>query len=210
MLTEKYRPKRLNDIIGQEHIEEIKEKINNSNSLPNFIFYGEAGLGKTATAHALKNELKADIIEWNGSSENRVQDMRDKIIDSLRYSFNGSRIVLIEEAGRLTKESQSALKRPLEKYNKTMVIFCTNHFDKLIKPIKSRCKSYEYTAVDTDTIKERLDYIAQREDIEADTERIAKESDGDVRRAIVDLGMATDDDGQDDEKLKEVAEKIDF
>ncbi len=205
MLTEKYRPQSLDDVVGQDQaIEPLKRKIEENKPLPNLIFYGKAGLGKTATAHALANDSRANLVEFNASKTNRVEDMRETIIDSLRYSMGGKRIVLLEEAGQLTPEAQKSFKRPLEKFD-TTVIFCTNHYDKLIEPIQSRCKSYEFTKIDTDTIKDRIDIISQVEDIEADIEKIAERSNGDLRQAIVDLDMSEgeEDSSESIEKIKE-------
>ena len=78
--VEKYRPKIVSDTILPKNLKETFQKIVDSGKLPNMLFTGTAGLGKTTIAKAICNELNLDYIVINGSDEGRLIDtLRTKI-----------------------------------------------------------------------------------------------------------------------------------
>lgn len=188
-LTERYRPEDLDQIVGQDKIiSEIKSKIKGNKNPPHFLFYGKPGIGKTATAQAIATELNADFLEINGSEQRRIGDIREKVIPSMQHTWGGNKVILMDESDMLTFESQTALKRPLEKYQNVIMVFSCNDVSRMNEAIRSRCKEFKFTKIDGECIKKRLEFIAKTEHIDNnDIEKIAKESDGDLRKAINNL-----------------------
>ena len=77
--VEKYRPKTINDIVLPKQLKDTFLKTVESGELPNMLFTGTAGLGKTTVARALCRELGCDFILINGSEEGNIDTLRNKI-----------------------------------------------------------------------------------------------------------------------------------
>lgn len=193
---EKYRPDSFKEIVGQnEIITAIQNRLNN---LPHMIFEGKAGTGKTTTAHVISEVIGTDFLELNSSEERGIDTVRGKIMSFAKHlSFNNApyKILFLDEADSMTSEAQLALRPLMEKHahNCRFIIGC-NFIDKIINPIKSRCKLYRFKPIDTESVIKRLKYIAEEENIYAsisddDLRDIAERSRGDLRKAINDLQM---------------------
>ncbi|MBM3309616.1 MAG: AAA family ATPase, partial [Candidatus Altiarchaeales archaeon] len=145
--TEKYRPKRLKDMVGQEAITERLEAYVKSKSIPHLCFAGPAGTGKTTAAICIASELfggdiSHDFLELNASDERGIDTVRGKIKDFARTrSLIGDfKIIFLDEADSLTSDAQNALRRTMEKYTQTCrFILSCNYSSKIIEPIQSRC-----------------------------------------------------------------------
>lgn len=193
---EKYRPQKLEEIVGQDDIiNTIKERIDN---LPHMILEGNAGTGKTTTAQAISHELDSDFMELNSSEERGIDTVRGKIMSYVKHlSFHHApyKILFLDEADNMTPDSQMALRPLMEKHSHNCrFIFGCNYVDKIIKPLISRCKVYRFRPIDTDSIIKRLKYIAEKENIytsiaDKDYIEIAERCRGDIRKAINDLQM---------------------
>ncbi len=191
--TEKYRPKKLDDIVGQEDTTKRLKAFISKGSIPNLLFAGIQGSGKTSTALALVNEIfgnTENFIELNASDERGIDTVRIKIKDFARTRPIGEgsfKIILLDEAEALTKDAQQALRRTMENYSETcrFILDC-NYSSKLIEPIQSRCVVFRFKPLKKDYIKKYLEKIEKGEElkIEEDAiEAIFKECGGDLRRA---------------------------
>ncbi|MEM3426114.1 MAG: AAA family ATPase [Thermofilum sp.] len=153
MWTEKYRPKNLDEVVGQEHVVNKLKSLLNSNLKTHMLFVGSPGVGKTSTAHAFANELGAELHEFNASDERGIQIIREKI-KPLATAL-GNRIILLDEADNMTEDAQQALRRIMETSNATFILTANNEYG-IIEPIRSRCAIFYFKKLDTETI---LDYV---------------------------------------------------
>ena len=193
--VEKYRPERLEEVVGHEAIISRVESYVERDDLPHLLFAGPAGTGKTATAQAIAKELygedwRENFLELNASDERGIDVVRERIKDFARTSFGGYnyRIIFLDEADALTGDAQSALRRTMEQFsNNTRFILSCNYSSKIIDPIQSRTAVFRFTPIPDDAVIKRLEAIAAEEDIEYTDDgmdALAYAADGDMRRAI--------------------------
>lgn len=200
--TEKYRPKKLEDVIGQQQI--VKRLISyvKSGNLPHLLFSGSPGVGKTACAVAVAREMYGDtwqsnFTELNASDERGIDVVRTSIKSFARTAPLGDakfKIIFLDEADALTSDAQSALRRTMERYAATcrFIISC-NYSSKIIEPIQSRCAVYRFAPLTARDIEEGLHRIAKHEGLKIEKDGmqaliyVAK---GDMRRAINTLQSA--------------------
>lgn len=153
MWTEKYRPKKLDEIIGQERVISTLKNIVTKGVKVNMLFIGFPGVGKTSTAYAFANELGLNVREFNASDERGIQTIREKI-KPLAMSV-GNIMILLDEADNMTEDAQQALRRIMEKSNAWFVLTANYEFG-IIDPIKSRCVILRFEKLPNDTI---LNYV---------------------------------------------------
>ncbi|MCL4453296.1 replication factor C small subunit [Ferroplasma sp.] len=194
--TEKYRPTKLSDVIGEkENINRLNAYVKDKN-IPHLIFAGSQGTGKTSTAIALAISLfgdswKENFMELNASNDRGIDIIRENIKNfaKIRPSNDlGFKIIFLDEADHLTGDAQAALRRTMEMfYNTTRFIFSCNYSSKIIPPIQSRCVVLRFKPIDRESMKGRLKDIASKEGFEIDDDSldaIYEISDGDMRKAI--------------------------
>jgi replication factor C small subunit len=170
--TEKYRPKILDDVIGQVEITDRLKAYVKTGNLPHLLFAGPAGTGKTTSAIALARELYGEVWrqnfhELNASDERGIQVVRTKIKEFARTQPIGDmpfKIIFLDEADALTPEAQAALRRTMEKYAGTCrFIMSCNYSSKIIEPIQSRCAVFRFRAIHDDDIRKYVDRLAKEE-----------------------------------------------
>ena len=200
--VEKYRPQKLEDIVGQKQIVTRLQKYVGETSMPNLMFTGPAGVGKTTTALALVKTILGDywrnnFLELNASDARGIDTVRNDIKDFCRLKPVGApfRIDFLDEVDNMTKDAQHALRREMEMYTKTAsFILSCNYSSKIIDPIQSRCAIFRFSPINGEEIKERLHFICESEGFEADEkgiESIVYFAEGDMRKAVNVLQAAT-------------------
>jgi len=193
---EKYRPKTLSEVVGQDEIIERLKAYVKAKNVPHIMFAGPAGTGKTTCALALAKELfgdtwKQNFNELNASDERGIGIIRGKIKDFARTAPMGKadfKIIFLDEADSLTNDAQSALRRTIEKYSHICrFVLSVNYSSKIIEPIQSRCTVFRYHPIKPDDIKKYMRTIATKEKLEITQDGLDTLifiSRGDLRKAI--------------------------
>ncbi len=147
--TEKYRPKNIEDCILPERLKKPFQEYVTQKNIPNLLLTGGAGVGKTTVAKAMCNEIGCDFMIINGSDENGIDMVRNKITNyASSMSFTGGRkVIIIDEADYLNPNStQPALRNAIEEFAvNCSFIFTCNFKNKIIEPLHSRCAVIEFT-----------------------------------------------------------------
>lgn len=141
--AQKYRPKNINDVILPQNLKRTFSDIVDAGEIPNMIFAGPAGVGKTTIALALADELEYDTLILNGSGDDRgIDTVKNKITQfATTMSLDGSRkLIIVDEGDNQTNDAQLALRAVIESVssNCSFIITC-NHPNRISDAIKSRC-----------------------------------------------------------------------
>src|SRR3989339_1559229 len=186
---------RLSEIVGQREISKRLESYAKNRNLPNLLFSGPAGVGKTTSAIALAKELFAqsfqqNFLELNASDSRGIDVVRGEIKDFSRtLAFNTNfKIIFLDESDALTADAQQALRRTMEKYTKTCrFILSCNYSSRIIEPIQSRCVIFRFKPLNPKDVEGKLGEIAKGEGIKVDdgaVRAITYVGEGDLRKCI--------------------------
>ena len=205
--VEKYRPKRVSEVIGNKESVEAFVKwmkqweLGKPPEKKAVLLYGPAGVGKTSLVLAYGKEHGYDVVEVNASdwrNESRVKAVVGE--SSLQATLDGSskKIILIDEvdgvAGREDAGGIAALKRIIDETRVPLALVANNPWDPKLAPIREKCLMLEFKRLKKSEIIRRLREIARSEGIqvsEAVLEKIAERSEGDLRSAINDFQAIT-------------------
>lgn len=146
--VEKYRPSKIDECVLPTSLKKVFNEMVSTKQLPNMLFSGTAGVGKTTVAKALCNELELDYIIINGSEEGNIDTLRGKIkqFASSVSLQGGYKVVILDEADYLNPQStQPALRGFIEEFsNNCRFIMTCNFKNRIIEPLHSRCSVYEF------------------------------------------------------------------
>jgi len=173
--VEKYRPQTVADCILPEHLKKTFSDIVATGEIPNMMFTGTAGLGKTTVAKAICNELDLDYILINGSEDGNIDTLRTKIrrFASSVSLMGGYKVVILDEADYLNPQStQPALRGFIEEFSDNCRFILTCNFkNRIIEPLHSRCGVYEFNTSKKDMqvlcgqMMERIKFIMGEEGV---------------------------------------------
>tara|TARA_Y100000033_G_C2742357_1_gene109216 strand:+ start:339 stop:1274 length:936 start_codon:yes stop_codon:yes gene_type:complete len=152
--VEKYRPQTVADTVLPKALKQSFTKILETGEIPNLLFTGTAGIGKTTVAKALCNELGLDYLLINGSEEGNIDTLRTKIkhFASTVSLQGGYKVVILDEADYLNPQStQPALRGFIEEFsNNCRFIMTCNFKNRIIEPLHSRCSVIEFNIAKKD------------------------------------------------------------
>lgn len=169
--VERYRPQTLDQYVFHDETQKIIiERMIADQTIPHLLLSGVQGSGKTTLAHILIRSLnmdETDVLEMNASDENSVDDMREKVTSFVTtFAMGNFKIVLLEEADRLTANAQDALKRITEAYSETTRFILTcNHAHRIVPPIRSRLQEMHFAKPDRDSVLLCVAEILSKENV---------------------------------------------
>lgn len=193
--VEKYRPQTIDDVVGQDDITQQLAGYVSQGEIPNLLFSGGAGIGKTTSAVALAKEIYGEdweehFLELNASDNRGIDVVRDRIKSFARSSFRNveHRIIFLDESDSLTSDAQSALRRTMEQFsdNVRFILSC-NYPGQIIDPIQSRCAVFKFSPIKDENIRGHIKSIADEEGIDITSDgldAIVYTANGDMRKAV--------------------------
>lgn len=143
--VESYRPKILENYIGNEHLKEKVSDYLQTGDVPHLLFFGKAGTGKTTLAKLIVNSINCDHIIINASDENNVDTVRNKVKNfASTIGFKDMKIIILDEFDYMTPNAQAILRNLMETFSKhCRFILTCNYVEKVIDPIQSRCQTFQ-------------------------------------------------------------------
>jgi len=167
--TEKYRPKKVVEVIGESK-EKVLKYMDNPETIPSFIFHSTSpGTGKTSLMKAIVNDLGCDSIIINSSDDRKIEVIRDKVKEFAKTKSSNSvrKCILMDEADGMLSASQNALRNMMETYsNNVFFIISCNNINKIIDPIQSRCKIIHFAYPPKEDIEKYLTTICEKEGLQ--------------------------------------------
>ncbi len=199
LLTEKYSPKSIEEIVGNETAKERVKKwfldFSRGNIQRPILIHGPTGCGKTSFAYALKEEFDLELIEMN-ASQFRDKAQVDKIIQNALFAGTLSgkkKIILIDDIeilGRNDRGGAGEINRLINEAKIPIILTATDVWDKKISAIRMSCELIPLRKITKISIQKFIQNIAKLEHIEVEEEKLEKissNSNGDIRAALMDL-----------------------
>jgi len=192
-LADLMRPEKLSDMVGQEHLfskDSIFLKAINKNLIPNMIFYGPPGVGKTTVANIIAKNTDMLLYKLNGTTAT-LDDIK-KVIDDSKSIFAAKGVLLyLDEIQYFNKKQQQSLLEYVEKGLVTLIASTTeNPYFYIYPALISRCSVFEFKQITEEDIIKGLKRIINIKNIKIDDSAVsllARSANGDMRKAINNL-----------------------
>jgi len=194
MWVEKYRPRKLENMILPDEYRRKFESFINEKEIPHLLLYGPQGSGKTAIARILIDNIitdRMDCLTINGSSDTSVNIVRNDIEDFLKSAKFGNskiKIVFIDEFDYMSLNAFAALRHITQEYHQSgRFIFTCNYLYKIPGPLQSRCQSFEFRKNTKEFIRDYCKKILDFENIkyeENDIDKIITAHYPDIRKVV--------------------------
>ena len=196
LFVEKYMPKILKDIKGQDNAVRSLSNFISSKPKKSAILYGPTGSGKTSSVYALANELDLELVEVNASDFRNAEGMQSIVGSASKQMslFSKGKIILVDEidglSGTADRGGIPELIRIIDESPFPIICTAVDVFESKFSALRKKSLMIEFTKLDADSVSDLLSSICGREKInfvESDLKQLARESGGDMRAAITDL-----------------------
>jgi len=198
LLVERYRPTKLENYVGNEHIKQAISSYLGQNDIQNLIFYGPAGTGKTTLAKLIVKNLNCDHLYINASDERGIETIRDKVSGfASTASFKPLKVVILDEADFLTIQAQASLRNVIETFSRTTRFIMTcNYVERIIDPLQSRCQVLKIVPPTKVDVAKHIAWILGEENTEFELEDIkviTNQFYPDLRKCLNTIQLSTQD-----------------
>ena len=192
-LAEELRPESLDEMVGQEHLfgkDTIFRKMISRNVIPNMIFYGPPGVGKTTVANIIAKNTEMLLYRLNGTTAS-LDDVKKVIEDSKSIFASKGVLLYLDEIQYFNKKQQQSLLEFVENGLITLIASTTeNPFFYIYPALLSRCSVFEFKQITSEDIKKGLLRAVKIKNIKIDDDALdalAYSANGDMRKAINNL-----------------------
>jgi replication factor C large subunit len=196
MLSEKYQPRDMREVIGQK---ELGLKINGwlDNWKPGkaLLIYGPTGTGKTLLVRLIAKERNMNLYELNSSDDRSASSLKESLIPASKEgSLLKKRLIVIDEVDSFGEADRGGIAEVINAIkggSNPMILIANDAYNQKLKTLRNYCELVRSRKVPVNMIEKKLAYIAYKEGIKIspqDIRKIAENSDGDIRSAINDLG----------------------
>lgn len=187
--VEKYRPTKLEDYVGNEHLKTKVSVFIENNDIPHLLLYGKAGTGKTTLAKLIVKSIECDYMIINASDERNVDTIRDKVKGfASSMGFKKWKVVVLDEVDYMSHLAQPMLRNIMETFSgHCRFILTCNYVEKVIDPIQSRCQAFQIIPPTKKDVAVQMSKILKAEEIEFDVKDLVPIIDSsypDIRKVI--------------------------
>ncbi|MDY4698342.1 replication-associated recombination protein A [Eubacterium coprostanoligenes] len=195
-LADRIRPTELCDVVGQKHLLSPDKALYNmiqNGDIPNLIFYGPSGVGKTTVASIIANKTKRALRKLNGTSAS-TQDIKDIVAEIGTFSAPNGILLYLDEIQYFNKRQQQSLLEYIENGKITLIASTTeNPYFYVYSAILSRSTVFEFKALNytdiTPAVERGFKFLEEENDIKINypdevVKKIALGCGGDVRKAL--------------------------
>ncbi len=198
LLNERYRPKNLNEFVGNDKIKSKLQKYLDQDDIQNFIFYGPSGCGKTTLAKIIIDKLDCDYLFLNASDERGIETIREKVAGfASTASFKSLKVVVLDEADFLPLASQGLLRNVIETFSRsTRFILTCNFIERIMDPLQSRCQVLKIVPPSKSEVAKHLNHILDNENIKSDINdivTITNQHYPDIRKMLNAIQLSTNE-----------------
>tara|TARA_Y100000310_G_scaffold12560_1_gene12957 strand:+ start:21973 stop:23193 length:1221 start_codon:yes stop_codon:yes gene_type:complete len=200
LLINKYKPKKINDLIGVDReIKVLKDFILNFKKGKALLIFGPCGCGKTSSIEILSNNLDLELFELNASNFRDKASIENILGSAIKQKslFSKGKIILLDEIDGISSRDRGGLQaliKIIQESNIPIILTSNNiELEKLESLIK-KVVLLEYKKLDDEIIFLKLKEICEKEKIKfnsEDLERLTSVGRGDLRAAIIDLQTLT-------------------
>ena len=189
-LADLLRPTSLKDMVGQHHLLDkgtVFRNVIESKKVPNMVFYGPPGIGKTTMANIIASNTKMTLYKLNGTTAS-TEDIKEIINDVNSVLTQNGILLYLDEIQYLNKKQQQSLLEFVESGSITLIASTTeNPYFYIYPALLSRCTVFEFKALNVDDIKEGLKKASKKTGFGFDKQSLdalAISANGDMRKAL--------------------------